>query len=389
MDTPDDDLEFDFFEDEPRTTEVQPSRVRLPRRPGGSGRGSGFRRPAGPPRGLTPFLRLVGAVAIAIAVLVFFGLLLQSCASTSKHAEYSSYMDKVSTIAHSSAADGSSFANALTTSGLKVSDIQSKLAGIGQSEQQNVVAAEHLNPPGPLRPENQNLIESLQLRVAGVQQFSDALGTLKGSSSSGGAVLLAQQAERLLASDVIWDDLFLSPSKTEMQRRGVSGVAPPESHFVVNPDLVGSQSLTGLVQRLAGATTKGGTPTGLHGTNLVSVRATPNGPTLSTSNSLNTITASPDLGFDATVHDGGNAQEVGIKVTLTIQRDPAAGKAIVQTKSIPVIDPNQDVVVHFTKVDVGALIAEKAKLTVDVAAVPGEHDKTNNSASYSVIFSLG
>jgi hypothetical protein len=388
MDTPDDDLDFDFFEDEPRTTEVQPSRVRLPRRP--AARRSGPRRPAGPSRGMTPFLRLLAAVAIAIAVLVFFGLLIQSCASTSKHAEYSSYMDKVTTIAHSSNANGSAFATTLTTSGLKVSDIQSRLAGIAQSEQQNVTAAEHLSPPGPLRPENQNLVEALQLRVLGIEQFSDALTTAKSSKTADGASLLAQQAERLLASDVVWDDLFLSPSKTEMQQRGVSGVAPPESHFVVNPDLVTSQSLSGLLQRLAGAATSGGgTPTGLHGTNLVSVKATPSGPALSTTTDLNQITASPDLGFDAVVHDGGNSQEVGIKVTLTIQRVPASGKAIVQTKTIPVIDPDQDVTVHFTKVDVGALIAEKAKLTVDVAAVKGEHDKTNNTASYPVIFSLG
>jgi hypothetical protein len=391
MDTPDDDLEFDFFEDEPRTTEVQPSRVRLPRRPGGGGsrRGSGFRRPAGPPRGLTPFLRLVGAVVIAIAVLVVFGLFLQSCASTSKHAEYASYMDKVSTIAHSSAADGTSLASALTTPGIKISDLQTKLSGIAEQERQNVTAAMHLNPPGPLRPEHQDLIEALQLRVAGTQQLADGLAATRGSKSSADASLLAQQAERLLASDVVWDDLFLQRSKAEMSSRGVSGVAPPESHFVSNPDLVTERSMSLLLQRLQGATTAGGTPTGLHGTNLVSVKATPSGPTLSTSNSLNTITASPDLGFDATVHNGGNAQEVGIKVTLTIQRDPAAGKAIVQTKSIPVIDPSQDVVVHFTKVDVGALIAEKAKLTVDVAPVLGEHDKTNNTATYSVIFSLG
>jgi hypothetical protein len=224
-----------------------------------------------------------------------------------------------------------------------------------------------------------------------VQQFSDALQTAKTAKTADGASLLAQQAERLVASDVVWDDLFLAPSKTEMQQRGVSGVAPPESHFVVNPDLVTAQSLSGLLERLAGTTTSGGggTPTGLHGTNLVSVKATPSGPVLSTTNDLNQITASPDLGFDATVHDGGNSQEVGIKVTLTIQRVPASGKAIVQTKTIPVIDANQDVVVHFTKVDVGALIAERAKLTVDVAAVPGEHDKTNNTASYPVIFSLG
>ena len=64
--------------------------------PGASG--AGFRRPAGPPRGLTPFLRLLAAVAIAIAVLVFFGLLLQSCAGTSKHARYRGYMAKGATI---------------------------------------------------------------------------------------------------------------------------------------------------------------------------------------------------------------------------------------------------------------------------------------------------
>ena len=115
--------------------------------------------------------------------------------------------------------------------------------------------------------------------------------------------------------------------------------------------------------------------------------ATPSGPTLSASADLNQIKATPDLGFDATVHDGGNAQEVGIKVTLTIQ-GPATTKAVVQTKTIPVIDPDQEVVVHFTKVDVGALIAEKATLKVDVAPVDGEHDKSNNSASYTVIFSL-
>jgi hypothetical protein len=60
----------------------------------------------------------------------------------------------------------------------------------------------------------------------------------------------------------------------------------------------------------------------------------------------------------------------------------------VQTKTIPVIDPGANYTVHFTKVDVGALIAERAKLTIDVAPVQGEADKTNNSASYPVIFSL-
>jgi hypothetical protein len=292
-------------------------------------------------------------------------------------------MEKVGTIAHSSAADGAAVATALTTPGIKIADLQQKLSGIAEQERQNVSAAQNLNPPGPLRPENVNLIEALQLRVLGTQQLADAF------AANATADLLAQQGQRLAASDVVWADLFQAPSNQVMKDKGVSGVAAPDSQYVANPDLVTTHSMSLVLERLKGASTGGTTPTGLHGTNLVSVRATPSGPTLSTSTDLNQITASPDLGFDATVHTGGDSLVVGIKVTLTIQREPASGTAIVQTKTISVIDPGQDIVVHFTKVDVGALIAEKAKLTVDVAPVPGEHDKTNNTASYPVIFSLG
>jgi hypothetical protein len=384
MDPPEDDIEFDFFEDEPATTEAQPPRSRLPRRP----RGPGIRRPSGPPRGLTPFLRLLAAVGIVVALLVFFGLLLQSCASTSKHDRYAHYMEKVGVIGRSSASNGAAVANALTTPGIKISDLVTKLNGIAEAERQNLSAAESLNAPGPLRPADENLVEALQLRVLGTQGLADALQASASSKTSSDATVLAAQAQRLTASDIVWADLFQQPSKTEMEKRGVSGVVPPDSVYVSNPDAATTHSMSLVLERLHGATT-GGTPTGLHGTNLVSTRATPNGPTLSTTTDLNQITASPDLGFDATVHDGGNSQEVAIKVTLTIQREPPSGSAIVQTKTISVIDPGQDVVVHFTKVDVGSLIAEKAKLTVDVAPVPGEANKSNNTASYPVIFSLG
>src|SRR3954470_17837781 len=116
MDPRDDDIQFDFFEDEPATTEAQGSRVRLPRRRGG---GSGMRGSSGPPRNLTPVLRLLALLAIVVAALVFFRVLLQSCSSTSKHDSYKNYMDKVSTIANSSEENGTAVANALITPGVK------------------------------------------------------------------------------------------------------------------------------------------------------------------------------------------------------------------------------------------------------------------------------
>ena len=149
MDTPDDDLEFDFFEDEPATTEAQSqSRVRLPRR---GGRGPTVHRPAGPPRGMTPLLRLLALIAIVVAALVFFGLLIQSCATTSKQDTYKNYMAKVATISRSSQSDGAELANELTTQGVKVADIESKLRGLAEQQRQTVNVAQRLGPPGPLR----------------------------------------------------------------------------------------------------------------------------------------------------------------------------------------------------------------------------------------------
>src|SRR3954469_7386523 len=67
LDPRDDDIEFDFFDDEPPTTEAQPGqRVPLPRR-GGSGGGP---RRVRPPHGVAPLLRLLTLVIFVIAIVL-------------------------------------------------------------------------------------------------------------------------------------------------------------------------------------------------------------------------------------------------------------------------------------------------------------------------------
>jgi hypothetical protein len=379
VDPRDDDIEFDFF-DEPATTESQspPQRVRLPRR---GGRGTGMRRPGGPPRGLTPILRLLVAIAILVVLLVVFGLLIQSCASTSKHDAYASYMDDVAKIAHGSQDDGVAVANALT-SGSKATSIASTLRGIAAQERQNVAQAEKLDPPGPLRPENQQLVEALQLRISGVDGLARTIEQVVPKKTTGEVALLTDQSDRLLASDVVWSDLFEATSASQMAKEGVKGVAPPSSTFVGSRQLFSETSMAYLLKRLRGAST-GGKVTGRHGTGLISVKAMPGGQTLSTSTE-NTVTATTDLAFAVTVEDSGDSQEVNIKVTLTIQQNPA----IVKTKTIKVINPSQQKTITFTNLG-QVKFAQKENVLVDVAPVPGETYTANNKATYPVIFSLG
>jgi hypothetical protein len=385
MDPRDDDIQFDFFDEEPATTEAQSSqsRVRLPRR---GAREPRMRAPQGPARGLTPLLRLLALIGIIVAALVFFGLLIQSCASTSKHDAYKSYMAKVASIAQSSESDGAQVATDLTTPGVKPTDLSGKLVGIADQERQNIVAAQRLNPPGTLRPEHANLIEALQLRANGVQGLADTFRATATSKATTDAALLADRADRLLASDVTWDDLFRAPATAEMKKQGVNGVIAPESHFVANHDSITERSMVLVLQRLRGASTSGGTPTGIHGTNIVDTKVLPGGQVLSVSGSgENTVTATTDLAFVVTVADSGDSQEVGIKVTLTIQKPQGA---IVRTQTIDLINPGQTKSIPFR--NLGQVpFAQKTTVLVDVAPVTGERVTTNNKASYPVIFSLG
>lgn len=379
----DDSIEFSFFEDEPATTEAasRETRVRLPRRGRGGRRG---RRDPGPQRGYQPLVRLSLLVGLVVALLVVFGLLIQSCAATSKHDEYSSYMANVGRIAHGSQEDGSAVATALTT-GSSVADIAKSLDGIAEQERQNVAAAQRLNAPGRLRPENLDLVEALQLRVEGVQNLAAVLRSTASSKSAGDATLLAAQGDRLVASDVVYEDLYKAPATAEMKAQGVSGVTVPDSTFVASRDLLSERSFTLMLQRLRGAST-GGTVTGLHGTNIVGTKVLPAGTSLSESTET-TVKASTDLAFAVVVKDSGDSQEVNITVTLTLQRD-TGGKAIVQTKKIPVINPGQEKTVTFRGLNVAGFFAINSHLRVNVAPVKGEKIVSNNKASYPVIFSL-
>jgi len=380
VEPPNDEFEFDFFETDPATTEAQAPKGRLPRRGGSASRA---RMRTTPPSGMAPMLRLLGAVAVGVALLVVFGLAIQSCASTSAHDRYRGYMEAAATIAQSSSADGRAVAAALTTPGVKPADLDSKLSGIAEQERQNAAAAARLDPPGRLRPENTQLVEALQLRVSGTQGLADTFGATAASTSPDDAKLLLEQANRLLASDVVWSDLFLEPSKRVMQENGIVGVEAPESQFLASSALATQSYWTLVLQRLRGtATSSTTTVTGLHGTNIISTMA---GSATLSSTTENTVTATTSLEFDVTVHNGGDSQEVGIPVTLTIQQPRGS---IVKTQKIALINPGEQVVVKFTNLGV-VQFAQKEQVVVDVAAVPHEHDTTNNHATYPVIFSLG
>jgi len=376
----DTDIEFDFFEDlEPTETAQEEERPRL-RRPGPPGP----RRPGHGAQGIAPLLRLAGLILFAILVVVLLVFWAQSCNGANKRNSYRNYMEKASGVATESESDGRRLNEALTARGIKAAALANRLDALAQQELNVVNQAVQLSPPGPLRDEHLNMIEALQFRVSGLRGLADTFRRTAGSKDvAGGGVLLAEQAERLVTSDVVWDDLFKSASVLELKNQGVTGVAPPDSTFVPNPDFASSRFWVAILDRFHGVST-GGTTTGLHGTGLISVKALPSGQALDPQ-AENTVTARTDLGFAVTVEDTGDSQEVQVKVTLTIQQQPTP---IVKTRTIDLINAGEQKTVTFHNLG-QVQFATKTTVKVDIQPVPGEKNTSNNSAEYPVIFSLG
>jgi hypothetical protein len=374
-------LDFDFFgEEEPPSWEDPaeerrgPPRGRPPR-----GRRPRFRSPGN----LTPLLRLVALIALAILIVVLLVVWVEGCATDRKRDRYGTYITEIGAVGNASARLGQDLATLLTTPGLKQEDLDAKLGGFVQTAETQVQKADDLEAPGPLHNAHEGGVEALQFRVNGLRGLQTAFQeTADATDATVAGQQLSVQMQRLLASDVVWADSFKAPAEVVIESEVLDGLEVPPSEFVTADDDVTPADLAAIWQRIQGAST-GGTPTGLHGSGISYVKALPSEALLSATTET-TIQVTDELAFEVGVEDTGDSQEVRIKVTLTIPKQP---DPIVQTQTIPLIDPGETKAVTFK---VGALVpfGEQISVKVDVDPVQGETNTANNTFEYPVIFTL-
>src|SRR5215208_588177 len=218
------DFEFDFFE-EPETQEAS-ARERTLRRPLGGPRGP--RRPRGPMRpaaGFVPLARLVGLIAFAILIVVLLIFWVQSCQDDKRRDAYEDYMTDISEVARASERVGRELSDVLTTRGIKPAELEKQLKGLVQQQDISIGEAQKLDPPGPLVEAHGHAVEALELRSDGLAGLAEAFRQTRGSTDASAAGLkLASQADRLVAGDVIWDDLFKMPAAAYLNAEGLTGI---------------------------------------------------------------------------------------------------------------------------------------------------------------------
>jgi hypothetical protein len=373
-------LDFDFFGDEepPAWEDPEESRPPPPRDRGPRPR----RRPRfRGPGNLTPLLRLVGLIALAILVVVLLAVWVDGCASDRKTERYRTYMTDVGAIGNASARLGQDLTTYLTTPALKLEDLDAKLGGYAQTAETHLQRAEDLGSPGPLHDSHEGAVESLQFRVNGIRGLRTAFQqTADAQEASAAGEQLSVQAARLVASDVIWSDAFKASAESVLESEGIE-LEVPASEFITADELTTPAAFAQIWTRIQGAASDG-TVTGVHGNGISYVKALPSGLLLSTDTEA-TLKVSSDLAFEVGVEDSGDSQELRVVVTLTI---PATPDPIVRKQTIPIIDPGETVPLTF---NIGALVPFGEQLVkVDVDPVQGETNTANNTFEYPVVFTL-
>lgn len=376
LNTFDDDNEGGFFDE----TRRRPPRGRA-RRPQRSGP-----RRAGPEVGSNGVLRLAGLIALGIAIVFGFVLWIGSCSGQPKQ-DYTSYIDAMRPLARRSASVGKDFATALGTSGLTMQSFQSHLSAWSREQKADYVAAQRLQPPGPLQSAHAEALATFQLRAAGLVGLAATLRLAKErhDSAAAAAAALASNAQLLSASDVLWEQLYQLPATQILATQNVGGLIVPASRIVTTSDIVSASQLAILYQRLGAQS-----GTGVHGSEIIRTTAVDKGVAkpLSTSTSV-TIAAGSGSGLviDVVIQNSGNFPEVGIPVTLAVK----AGNTNVskQINTVGQLAAGAQATVAFTDIQVPAsALSHNAFITVKIGRVPGETGLADNRASYPVFFRL-
>jgi hypothetical protein len=407
-------LSFFDDEDEPETASQPPPRRRPP---GGGGRRAGAGRPAGggrsagggrpPGRGRPPGGGRAsgGAVdrqtiqqrrlALAVGAVIFVILAavgINSCESSALTSSLTNYASGVSSIIQQSNNSSGTLFGTDLGSPRGTNSAQALLGAIekGPLHTANSLLqqAQNLSVPDQMSNAQHNVLLTLKLRRDGILTIASQIEQALGNSTNQDALqAIAAAMAGFLGSDVVYKEYAAKEIAEQLHADsigvgGTSGVSLPAGQFLPN---LAWLEISYLASKLGARYTPTGSSSansnlpvqpGLHGhvLNSVSVNNTTLNP-----NASNAVPASPPPTFSLNITNGGHFPENNVTCKVTVLGTSIGGSIV-----IPQTTPGET-----TSCSVALSKSPSPgqyQVTAEVAPVPGEGNKTNNSLTYPITF---
>jgi hypothetical protein len=313
-------------------------------------------------------LALVGGLVLLI--LIVLGV--RGCLDARANRELSDYARNVTQIVEETQHTSQTFFERLENpDGASVTDFVDQVNADRSAVDTYATRIDDLSTPGDMSRAQSNLELAYQLRANAMDEIAEEMSTALADRGVEKAIAtIAKQMQKLLASDVIYEQVVRPEVDGVLADNGITNSDLPESTFLADEKWLDEDTVSEALGAVSGGTTS--SASGLHGTGLTAVSVNS---TELIEGAPTTIVGEEGVEVEVSVQNQGESTENGVKVAVTYEGNTVTGEI-----NELAVGETGTAVIPLTPTPSGEVTLE-----VEVEAVDGENVTDNNEASYTLL----
>ena len=312
------------------------------------------------------------ALGGGLVLLILLVLGVKGCLDARANRKLSDYANNVAQIVEETQQTSKSFFGKLEDpEGLTVTDFVDRVEADRSALDTYATRIDELGTPGDMSNAQSNLELAYQLRANALDEIASKMPTALGDAGAEKAMAgIAKQMQKLLAADVIYEQVVRPEVDGVLASNGISDSDLPKSTFLPDEKWLDESTVSEALGGIGGAS---GTATpGIHGTELSGVSV--NGSELIEGAPV-TVSGEEGVEVEVSVQNQGESTESGVTVSVTVEGNTIEGE----------IDEIAVGEIGATTIPLTPAPSGEVTLEVEVEPVAGEKVTENNEATYTLL----
>jgi CARDB protein len=317
-------------------------------------------------------LRRALALGGGLLLLILIVLGVKGCLDARAHSALSDYARKVTEIVEATEQTSKDFFGKLESPGsASVTEFVNQVNADRSAMDSLRSRVESLGAPGDMSGPQTNLQLTYELRAGAMDEIAEKMPTALGEAGAEKAMAaIAKQMQKLLASDVVYEQVVRPEIDGVLADNGISGDDVPKSSVLPDQSWLEESTVSEALGAISG--NSGSATPGVHGLGLIGTSV--NGSELVEGGAA-TVSGEEGVEVEVTVQNQGESTENGVTVAVTFDGNTLTGE-------IDEVGAGEEATVAIPLTP-----APKGEVTLEVEAEPvaGEQVTENNEAAYTLL----
>jgi len=329
-------------------------------------------RPKRRPERQQILLRRALALGGGLLLLILIVLGIKGCLDARANRELSDYARNVTQIVEETEQTSGDFFKKLEDPGnASVTEFVNSVNADRSAMDSYRTRVEDLSAPGDMKRAQGNLELAYELRATAMDQIAEKIPTALGDAGAEKAMgTIAKQMQKLLASDVVYEQVVRPEVDSVLADNGIAGDDLPKSSVLPDEKWLEEGTVSDALGAISG--NSGSATPGVHGTELAGVIV--NGTELA-EGAPATVSGEEGVELEVQVTNQGESTENGVTVAVTVEGNTIKG----EIDELPVGETGT-ATIPLTPTPSGEVALE-----VEVEAVGGETVTTNNEGTFTLV----